>query len=77
MKCLGERYAIETVANLMKRKDGKKSDEIREILKMEDGDYQGVPGDDDDMDDKKWKEQNDQNYDTKEKNYRDGSEIQT
>jgi hypothetical protein len=54
MKCLGERYAIETVANLMKRKDGKKSDEIREMLKMEDGDYQGGAGDDeDDLDDKK------------------------
>ena len=35
MKCLGEKYAIETVANLMKRKDGKKSDEIREMLKVE------------------------------------------
>ena len=54
MKCLGERYAIETVANLMKRKDGKKSDEIREMLKMEDGDFQGGHGvDDDDLDDKK------------------------
>ena len=54
MKCLGEKYAIETVANLMKRKDGKKSDEIREMLKMEDGDFQGGPGvDDDDLDDKK------------------------
>jgi len=54
MKCLGEKYAIETVANLMKRKDGKKSDEIREMLKMEDGDFHGGPGvDDDDLDDKK------------------------
>ena len=59
MKCLGERYAIETVANLMKRKDGgKKSDELREMLKTEglgDGsDYQGADdADDDAMDDDK------------------------
>jgi len=56
MKCLGERYAIETVANLMKRKDGKKSDEIREMLKMEDGDNDSsgvVAGDEDYLDDKK------------------------